>query len=232
MMRLSQRYGAAMPSKSSEFPPIHRLVEGYEEFRRTRYAEERDRFEELSRGQTPHIMILGCADSRVSPEVIFAAAPGEMFVVRNVANLVPPHEEAGDYHGTTAAIEFAVTGLRVEHIVVMGHSGCGGIKACLSAGENKPIGRFIAPWVEIAAPARDAVRADNPDADPETLQRLVELEAIRRSITTLESMPFLQTQLFAGSMKIHGAWFSIAQGQLLWLNRQTGEFESVPDQER
>jgi carbonic anhydrase len=217
-----------MPLKSSGDEYIQHLGEGYERFRKDRYTEERHRFEELSRGQTPHIMILGCADSRVAPEVIFAAAPGELFVVRNVANLVPPSEEKGDYHGTTAAIEFAVNGLRVEHIIIMGHSGCGGIKACLSAGENRPIGRFIAPWVELAAPARDAVRAEHPDADPATFQQLVELEAVRRSIDTLESMPFLQTQLFGGSLKVHGAWFSIAEGQLRWLNRKTGDFEVVP----
>jgi len=219
-----------MPLKSSDFEPINRLGKGYDQFRHDRYVEERHRFEDLSKGQTPHIMILGCADSRVSPEVIFAAAPGELFVVRNVANLVPPTEEAGDYHGTTAAIEYAVTGLRVEHIIVMGHSGCGGIKACMSAGENRPIGRFIAPWVEIAAPARDAVRDEFPDADDETRQKLVEWEAIRRSIETLESMPFLQTPLFGGSLRVHGAWFSIAEGQLRWLNRSTGEFDLVPAQ--
>lgn len=208
-------------------PPVPRLVEGYARFRRERWARERTRFEDLAKGQTPEIMILGCADSRVSPEAVFSAAPGEMFVVRNVANLVPPPEDGGDYHGTTAALEFAVTELKVKHIVVMGHSGCGGIKACLAAGEGGPAGKYIAPWVELAAPVREAVRRAHPDSDAETVQRLTEWGAVRQSLRILETMPFIAPVSAQGGLNLHGAWFSIAEGALFWLDPGTGDFAPV-----
>lgn len=216
-------------------PPIPRLAEGYARFRLGRWAEEREKFEALADSQTPDVMIVGCADSRVSPEIIFSAAPGEMFVVRNVANLAPPPQKGGGLHGVTAALEFAVTVLKVKHIVVMGHSGCGGIKACIAAANGETAGEYIAPWIELAAPARDAVRRDHPDADAETIQRLTEWEAVRRSVRTLETMPFIAPLLGQGAgegeITLHGAWFSVAEGALRWLNPATGEFtpmESAP----
>lgn len=210
-------------------PPVPRLAEGYARFRRERYAGERARFEELAEGQSPDVMIVGCADSRVSPEVIFSAAPGEMFVVRNVANLVPPAQDGGGLHGVTAALEFAVTALKVRHIVVMGHAGCGGVKACIAGAEGAHAGDYIAPWINLAAPARDAVKAAHPDADAETAQRLTEWESVRHSLRTLAAMPFAAPVLAQGRIALHGAWFSIAEGALYWLNPDTGDFVRAAD---
>ena len=125
-----------------------------------RYQHEVERYLSLAAGQQPHTMIIGCADSRVDPATIFAAGPGELFVVRNVAALAPPYEESIGYHGTSAALEFAVDGLGVAQIVVMGHSFCGGVQAALAAAEDRPVGRFIRPWVELLSEKRDALLAD------------------------------------------------------------------------
>ncbi|HVY89833.1 MAG TPA: carbonic anhydrase, partial [Hyphomonadaceae bacterium] len=143
------------------------LIAGYRRFRANRYREARGLFAALRDGQQPSTMIIACADSRADPAMIFDAAPGELFVVRNVAALVPPYDESGGWHGTSAAVEFAVTRLKVSQIVVMGHGGCGGVMASLAAAADRPVGRFIADWVEIMAPARDIVLGDEkvPRAD-------------------------------------------------------------------
>ena len=136
-----------------------RLTEGYKAFVAARLPRERERFEELAAsGQKPEIMVIGCCDSRVSPEVIFDARPGELFVVRNVANLVPPYESGGEYHGTSAALEFAVQALRVKHIVVLGHGRCGGIRAFADS-STAPLspGDFIGKWINLVTPAADAI---------------------------------------------------------------------------
>ena len=137
---------------SDTFPA--RLTDGYRAFLGDRFARERSRYETLAEGQAPEVMVIGCCDSRVSPEVIFDASPGELFVARNVANLVPPFETQGDYHGTSAALEFAVQALRVKHIVVLGHARCGGIRAF--ADDTAPLspGDFIGRWMNLIKPAR------------------------------------------------------------------------------
>lgn len=202
------------------------LLAGYRRFRAGRYRETSDLFHRLRHGQKPATMILACADSRADPAMIFDAAPGELFTVRNVAALAPPYDPAGGLHGVSAALEFAVTALRVKQIVVMGHGGCGGIAASLAAAEDRPVGQFIAPWVEIAAPARDAVLADASIA-PADRQEALEHGAVGQSLDNLLSFPFVRSAVEAGLLALHGAWFSIARGALHWRDPQTGAFSLV-----
>ena len=202
------------------------LIAGYRRFRTRRYREARDLFQRLKDTQRPATMIIACADSRADPAMIFDAAPGELFVVRNVAALVPPYEETIGFHGVSAALEFAVTQLKVRQIVVMGHGGCGGIAASLAAADHRPIGRFIAPWVEIAAPARDAVLADAtiPARD---WQEAVEHGAVGQSLKNLATFPFVRAAYERGDLNLDGAWFSIGKGELHWRSPESGEFSVV-----
>lgn len=200
------------------------LLDGYRQFKDAHLAEQATLYRRLALGgQSPGIMMIACADSRVDPATIFSAGPGELFVVRNVANLVPPYEENGGYHGTSAAIEFAVENIGVKDIVIMGHGQCGGIAASLSA---RPVGQFIAPWVDMISETRDKVLADNPNADAATLQQALEFGAIGHSLQNLRSFPFLQAAVDAGRVRLHGAWFSIASGELRWLS-QGNQFEKI-----
>jgi carbonic anhydrase len=202
------------------------LIAGYRRFRGRRYREARDLFRTLQETQRPATMIIACADSRADPAMIFDAAPGELFVVRNVAALVPPYEESSGLHGVSAALEFAVTVLKVKQVLVMGHGGCGGIAASLAAADHRPIGRFIAPWVEIAAEARDAVLNDAtiPTRD---WQEAVEHGAVGQSLKNLMSFPFVRSGVETGALNLDGAWFSIGKGELHWRNPEDGAFSVV-----
>jgi carbonic anhydrase len=205
----------------------HDLRSGYELFRNQRYAVEAEHYRQLGEGQSPRTMIIGCADSRVDPATIFSARPGELFVVRNVAAIVPPNEEDGGHHGTSAAIEFAVTGLKVENIVVMGHGQCGGIAASLAAAEQRPVGRFIAPWVQLLDGVRDELLSRADPFTREERQKALELMSIRQSLDNLMTFPFVAEAIESGKLALHGSWFSIAEGQLHWLDRERGTFEPL-----
>ena len=161
------------------------LADGYRRFRTERFAIEAERYRALAKAQKPRTMVIACADSRVDPAGIFAAHPGELFVVRNVAALVPPFEEAGTYHGTSAAVEFAVEDLRVSNIVVMGHGLCGGVAAALAAAENRPVGRFIGPWVGLLAPIRDELLSRTEPSQVELRQKALERMAVQFSLANL-----------------------------------------------
>ncbi|MEM5515535.1 carbonic anhydrase [Henriciella sp. AS95] len=199
------------------------LKEGYRAFRRGTYKHQSRLYEELGRGQDPDVMIIACADSRAEPADIFNAAPGQLFVVRNVANLVPPYETSAGLHGVSAAVEFAVTALEVKHIVIMGHGGCGGVNASLSAADDKPIGQFIAPWVSLLDGARDEVLKHGHDDN----QTALEFAGVRTSIKNLMTFPFVKERVEAGTLELHGAWFAIALGELHWCDPQSGEFSVV-----
>ncbi len=210
-----------------DFPA--KLLGGHERFRTTRLARERERYEELAEtGQKPDTMVIACCDSRSSPETIFDAAPGEMFVVRNVANIMPPYEQDGEYHGTSAALEFAVQELRVKHIVVMGHGRCGGIKAFrgrLTGQDEQPLspGNFIGRWISLLEPV--AARIERVEGESaEALQTKLEEESIRQSIEHLKSFPCVSILLEREQIALHGAWFDISTGQLSVLDGRTGEF--------
>lgn len=204
-----------------------RLMTGYRRFREERFANESARYRSLAREQRPRTMIIGCADSRVDPATIFSAAPGELFVVRNVAAIVPPFEENGQFHGTSAALEFAITGIGVTDIVVMGHGMCGGVAAALAVGQNRPVGRFIRPWVDILSSTRDELLTREQSADPERLQKSLEHMAVQHSLTNLRQFPFVQEALAQGRLSLHGAWFSIGDGELHWLDHEAGGFRSI-----
>lgn len=202
---------------------ISELLKGYRDFRDGPYQQQAELYETLGKGQSPKIMIIACADSRAEPAEIFHAAPGQLFVVRNVANLVPPYEETEGLHGVSAALEFAVGALKVEHIVVMGHGGCGGVNASLSAADDRPIGQFVGPWVQLLDSARDSVLRSGSD-DPQTD---LEHAGVGASIENLMSFPFVREAVDAGTLQLHGAWFAIALGELHWRDNKTGTFEKV-----
>lgn len=202
---------------------ISDLHNGYRAFRAGAYQKQADLYSELGEGQSPNIMIIGCADSRAEPADIFNAAPGQLFVVRNVANLVPPYEETPGQHGVSAALEFAVKALKVEHIVIMGHGGCGGVAASLSAAQKEPVGQFIAPWVELLDQAREEVLKSNP-SDPQTS---LERAGVGASLKNLMTFPFVREAVEAGRLNLHGAWFAIALGELHWRDSETGAFAEV-----
>ena len=204
------------------------LTHGYRAFLGERFARERSRYQALAaRGQRPEVMIVGCCDSRVSPEVIFDASPGELFVVRNVANLVPPYAPDGDYHGTSAALEFAVQALRVKHIVVLGHAHCGGIRAFADEAAPLSAGDFIAKWMTLIAPAAERVGPRGSDM-PDYLARL-ERAAIEQSLTNLLSFPDVRQRVESGSLALHGAYFGVADGVLLVRDPRDGTFAPVAE---
>lgn len=191
------------------------LLDGYQRFRTSEYRRHRERWDELSEGQNPRVMVIACSDSRVDPAQIFDTVPGEIFVVRNVANLVPPFETGGGRHGVSAALEFAVTQLEVPEIVVLGHGKCGGVHAALSkrfAGAPAGQGGFIAHWVDMLDEARDRIVAEYGEG-PEAI-RALELETVRVSIANLRTFPCIPEREAAGKLTIHGAYFAIADGEL------------------
>ncbi len=204
------------------------LYAGYRRFRAERYRREAERYQALAQGQRPRTMIVGCADSRVDPATIFSAGPGELFVVRNVAALVPPCEEGGTYHGTSAALEFAVSVLGVANIVVLGHGLCGGVAAALAAAEHRPVGRFIQPWVDLLAGVRDEMLTQTQGSAVDRQRALEEL-AVQQSLRNIRSFPFVGEAMADGRLALDGAWFSIAEGRLRWLDPETGAFEPMPD---
>jgi carbonic anhydrase len=201
------------------------LIEGYREFKQSRFARESARYGALAeRGQTPETMVIACCDSRAAPEIIFNALPGEIFVVRNVANLVPCYEPDGEYHGTSAALEFAVQNLRVKHIVVLGHGRCGGIMAALDpAAEPLSPGDFIGKWLGLLTPAAEAIAA-RQGLTPAERQTALEHQSIAYSITNLRTFPCISILEDKGRLSLHGAWFDISNGELLVMDPDTGSF--------
>ena len=207
----------------AEFPEA--LLDGYRSFKGDRYAREHARYHALAeQGQKPETMVIACCDSRSAPETIFNAAPGEMFVVRNVANLVPPHEADGTYDGTSAALEFSVQGLKVRHIVVLGHGRCGGIRAALHpSAEPLSPGDFIGKWMKLLGPVASEVAACGSMTDAER-QTALEHASIRHSIANLRTFPCVSILEERGRLSLHGAWFDIADGDLWTMNPDTGDF--------
>ena len=200
-----------------------RLIAGYDSFRANRLPDDSARYRILAdAGQRPQIMVIACSDSRAAPETIFDVNPGEIFVVRNVANLVPPYDPDGHYHGTSAAIEFAVAHLKVRHIVVMGHGRCGGISAYLD-GKADP-GDFIDQWISLLTPAAESL---SDELDEKTRERALEFASIRQGIDNLKSFPMIANLASIGEIELHGAWFDISTGELFVLDRAHGTFEQV-----
>lgn len=190
-----------------------RLLDGYANFRSGRYAEESERYARLGTGaQKPKVMIIACCDSRAAPETIFDAGPGEIFVMRNVANLVPPYAPDGKHHATSAAIEFAVIALGVKHVVVMGHGRCGGIRAVVEGSDPLSSGDFIGKWMSDVKDVADAVRHDHDQSHD--LQTAVEHASVEHSLANLRTFPWLRLRENKGEVTVNGAWFDISLGEL------------------
>jgi carbonic anhydrase len=210
-------------------PYLTQLIEGYRRFREKDWARERERWSDLAEGQSPRVMVLSCADSRVDPAQIFDARPGEMFVVRNIAALAPPYETSRGFHGVSAALEFAVTQLNVREILVMGHGLCGGCAAALTGefDDTEPgEGHFIADWVRMLSGARDKVRGIHHRLDGDAFLQM-EQEAVKVSLANLRTFPWIAEREQAGRLKLHGAHFSIAEGRLHMLDEAEGKFRPV-----
>ena len=204
-----------------------KLIDGYRTFASQRLPTEQSRYRELSeRGQSPDVMVIGCCDSRVSPEVIFDAGPGELFVVRNIANLVPVYQPDENAHGVSAALEYAVNVLRVKHIVVLGHAQCGGIRAFVDKIEPLSPGDFIGKWMAMFVKPGEVVE----QRSQETMQQFVtriEKAAVFRSLENLMTFPFVRKRVESGELQLHGAYFGVAEGSLFVLDREAKEFRSV-----
>ncbi|MGN6279230.1 MAG: carbonic anhydrase [Sphingomonas sp.] len=200
------------------------LVAGYRRFRDTDYKRQHDRWAQLAEGQSPRVMVIACADSRTDPATVFDVSPGEIFVVRNIAALVPPYEIGGGRHGVSAAIEFAVTQLEVPEIVVMGHGSCGGVNASLTGvfdGAAPGEGGFIAHWVDMLNDARSKVVSECGTGSE--ANRALELEAVRVSLANLLTFPFVAERVSSGKLALRGAYFAIRDG-VMWVMDETGAF--------
>jgi carbonic anhydrase len=204
------------------------LVEGYWRFRRDVHAADRGRYQQLSElGQTPSAMVIACCDARVDVSAIFDAEPGALFIVRNVANLVPPYEPEGKYHGTSAAIEFAALVLKVPNIIVLGHSRCGGVNAYRQHVRDKvPERGFLGRWLTLL----DDLKVADPDVFAYGDEMAFELAAIRSSLANLRTFPFITKREEEGLLALHGLHFDLGSGMLLGLDQETGRFEALGDQ--
>ncbi len=205
------------------------MIEGYRRFRETGWNRERERWSDLAEGQKPKVMVLACSDSRVDPTLIFDARPGQMFVVRNVANLAPPFETSHGYHGVSAALEFAVTQLEVEEVLVLGHGSCGGCAAALTGQFDEADhgeGHFIAAWVDILKGARENVRSSHSELDDDAFLQM-EREGVKVSLANLRTFPWVIEREQAGRLTLHGGHFSISEGRLYLLDEAEGDFRPV-----
>jgi len=203
---------------------MDKLIEGYRRFRAGTWRAERNRFEDLARrGQRPRALVIACSDSRSDPQIVFDAAPGELFVIRNVANLVPPYGPDGRPHGVSSAIEFAVRSLRVPEVVVMGHAMCGGIRALLH-GAPAEASDFVGPWVRLAEPARQRAL----QAPPDEQERVCEHESVRLSLSNLLTFPWIEAAVAKGDLRLHGCFFDIRFGTLERLG-DDGMFRAIPE---
>jgi carbonic anhydrase len=210
--------------QTSSFP--EKLADRFRRFHHRHFLPKAEDYKELAiHGPDPEVMVISCSDSRVDPGTIFSAMPGELFVVRNVANLVPPFETGGGLHGVSSAIEFAVLNLRVKHVVVMGHSGCGGVKAALDqSAAIQTDAQFISRWMSILEGARSRVLASHSKAPTAAQLAILEKEGVKNSIQNLRTFPFIGDLENKGRLALHGAYFDIATGTLSVLNHSRSEF--------
>ena len=208
---------------------MQRLIEGFRRFRESYFEENRSLFAALAQnGQTPKVLLIGCSDSRVDPGLIFGAQPGEVFVLRNVANLIPPYAPDTGHHGTSAAVEFAVRTLGVEHVVVLGHAGCGGVKVLVET----PLGEdtdFVRGWMSIARTARDRALALTLSSGQsvDVARRMCEQETVAISMANLMTFPWIRDRVFERKLALHGWWFDLESGQLFHLDPQSNTFQKV-----
>jgi len=215
-----------LSSMENTTPELKELLDGYRRFREHGWKPERERWSTLKEGQQPRVMVIACSDSRVDPSQIFDVNPGEIFVVRNVAALVPPFEETSGYHGVSAALEFAVQFLKVREVVVMGHGMCGGCQAALTQsmhGTEPGQGGFVANWIALLDEARDSVAAEL-GTEGRTAEQAMEKAGVRVSLKNLRTFPCVQAKEAKGTLTLRGAYFAISDGVLNLLDEDSGEF--------
>jgi len=204
------------------------LIEGFQRFRKKHFESNDTVFQQLVKaGQTPKTLIVACCDSRVDPALVLDCEPGDLFVIRNVANLVPPVEGRAGHHGTTAAIEYGVRILGVEHIIVLGHAHCGGITTLVKAGGTNVPGSFIDDWMCLVESVRASVIKELPDATTEVQIQECEKRAILVSLDNLMTFSWVKEKVDSGLLTLHGWYFDIAQGQLLRFNTESKIFEDL-----
>lgn len=201
------------------------LLDGYANFMSERYVREEERYKELAAsGQNPSTMVIACCDSRAAPETIFDTGPGELFVLRNIANLVPRYEPDANLHGTSAAIEFAIKHLEIKDLVIMGHGRCGGIHAALNPkGSVMAQSDFIGNWMSLLAPVSEQVSKNTWMTESERRTALERI-SIRHSIGNLRTFPYIKALEDEGNLTLHGAWFDISTGELWVMDADTGDF--------
>jgi len=205
---------------------IARFLSGFKEFQRTYFCAGSDFFESLKKNQNPKVLVIACSDSRVDPAILLGCEPGDMFVVRNVANLVPPYETSKGQHGVSAALEYAIKVLEVEHVIVLGHSCCGGIQALMTPA-RAGLGEFIAPWVSIAEPALQEVDKELQDKPDAIRQRACEQASVLVSLENLLTFPWIWERVMTGRVYLHGWYFDLHKGELLSYLPETGSFEPL-----
>ena len=217
----------------TSLPILNKLIFGFTHFRERYFSERKDLYRRLVRdGQKPKIVMIACADSRVDPAIVLQADPGDIFAIRNVANLVPPCEDEKDgetsYHGTSAALEFAVEQVGVEHVIVFGHAHCAGVKAMVQGQKGNPVaGRFVPAWTSIVNKAYTMAKRKNPTAEGEELDRCCERQAVLVSLENLMTFPFIRERVEAGTLEIHGWYLDIVKGELRSYNAAEDKFETV-----
>ncbi len=208
--------------------PVDKLLEGYKRFRDQYFHQEPELFAKLAKkGQAPAVAVVACCDSRVDPAIILDCEPGDLFIIRNVANLVPPYDPDGRHHGTSAALEFAVCGLNVQHIIVVGHAQCGGIQALLQGSDGAQPRDFVASWMSIADGARNDTLNNRALQTPEDRARFCEQAAIRSSIQNLLTFPWINERVAQGYLRCHGWYFDIGSGELLRYDSACGGFGTL-----
>jgi len=207
---------------------ITQLIQGFQRFREQHFEHHDTLYQQLvQQGQTPQVLVVACCDSRVDPALVFDCDPGDLFVIRNVANLVPPLEGHSGHHGTTAAIEYGVINLDVKHIVILGHAHCGGIDSLVKTGGVGTPGSYIDDWMSLVESARAEVIAELPHAPIEEQERACEQRSILVSLENLKTFPWIRERVEDGSLMLHGWYFDIEHGQLLRYEATTRAFESV-----
>lgn len=207
---------------------FEKLIDGYRRFHDNYFvADEEQLFAELSQGQKPSTLVIACSDSRVDPAIVTDCKPGDLFVVRNVANLVPPYETGGGYHGVSAALEFAVCALEVKHIIVLGHRQCGGIKALFEGIPDGLQGEFIKPWVNMASRAAERVREDFGHLSDADKLCQCEMASIIVSLENLQTFPWIKSRMDQDKLRLHGWYFDIQNGDMLDYDQNTLTFKSL-----
>ena len=203
---------------------IHKLIEGFRSFHNTWFAGDSELFDKLRHGQHPRACVISCSDSRVDPAILLDTDPGDLFVIRNVANLVPPYEPDTRHHGVSAALEYAVTELGIGHLILLGHSDCGGIKALMRRSAEEPAGQFLDPWLDLAEPAKLAVNASMTESPETTRCRACEEASLILGLENLLTFPWVRERTGTGSLTLHAWYFHMPSGQLFRFDRDRNGF--------